>query len=753
MASTALEILIKAKNDSDAAFRAVVKNLEATGNQAKKTSVEVAKASTTMDSFSVRAGKLSDAVGKTSTTLARSADAFGLSANAMRTIGDVADVAQLGFDNLSKSAAGFNAASLAVVGAGLAIGTAIGKLAMQFDVVRENAYAAGEAIQNAFGSQHVRSANEMAVATSNWAIEQKKVAQAYEDLLRAQTKGMSAEQMKKFLMPEPEKPIRQRLIEEARAREEADRKSAESAKRAAAERAAAAKRASEEAVRAYAQEVAEEKKLRESLWNAAKKGYADQVAEEKKLRESAWEEKKRLYQEEVDAAREADEARAESYEEMSAEMLDAIERRREAELAAQEDFATAIGMVADIFEDFGLSADSVLVSVVRGFSEGLHAATEFARATNNAQKAMAALGAAQSALNSGSAAGGAMAGAAFGAQFGILGAGIGAVGGALLGFFGKAKKAREEMRQLRDEFVRSAGGMDALKKQAAAAGISLDGLFKQKSAKALADQIDVIKGKLQDWDEAQKILKEGMEEYGLTVADMGSRFAALQLDEQARKMRLFFEAAQASNANMDAVTAGMAEKVMALVAQYQAAGLAIPAALRPILEAMLKNGDLVKENGEAYGSLEEAGFQFAETMEGALSRIGDEINKLMRVLAQGFNIPINFEVSGSPSAPGVPGGPRPPRDEEVPEFAQGGHTGNGSAAFMAKLHPRETVVPDDKMAGFLAQAFAMAGAQMGGGYQPVRISVVQNNREVGQTHAFLSRTRQQRSSPNATRKF
>jgi len=777
LASQTVEVLIKAKNETDAAFSAVVKNLSATEKEAEKAQREVqrvgmamarahedalrmnasmGKASLSTETLNVRAGKLSDAIGRTSTTLARSADAFGLSAGAMRTIGDVADVAQLGFENLSKGAAGFNASSLAVVGAGLAIGTALGNLAMQFDVVRENAYAAGEAIHNAFSSQQTQSVNEAAAATANWAVKQKEVAAAQEAMLRRVTSGKSAEEIQKMLFPEPPKGIAQRLVDEAKAFEESQKKKEAAAKQAA----AAAKQADAERIRSNE----EVNRLREHTATEWDKFYETLFKEEARLTQWTQEQAQartdavvKGIMEEFLAAREAAEARKESYAEMSAAMLDGIEERRDAELAAQQDFADALGMTADLLVDMGVSADNAFVSILNGFSAGLSAATEFAKATNNAQKAMAAMGAAQSALNSG-VKGGAAAGAAFGAQWGIVGAGIGAVGGALLGWIGSAAKARAEMEKLRNEFVKSAGGMDALKKQALAAGISLDGMFKQKSAKALEQQIDTIKAKLQDWDDAQKILKEGMQEYGIAVSDMGGRFAALELDEQAKKMALFFAGATQIGANMGAVTAGMKDEVLALVAQYQAAGIAIPAALRPVLEAMLKNGQLTKENGEAYGSLEEAGFSFAETMEGALSNLTAELAKLRQVLAQGFHIPITYDVNGEPGAPSGPGGGgaggnRPPR-EEIPEFGSPAFIPYTPGGVLNRIAERsdEYAIPAGDLKQLIAGAIAAAGAGSGGSIQ-VTSRVVLNNRELGQANAFLSKSRQTRTSPNANRKF
>ncbi len=752
MASTSLEILLKAKNETDPAFRAVAGSLKTTDDLAKKTSQS-------LDSMTVRAGKLSDAIGRTSTTLARSADAFGLSAGAMRAIGDVADVAQLGFENLNKSAVGFNASSLAVVGAGFAIGTALGNMAMQFDIVRENAYAAGEAIHNAFSSQQTQSIQESAAATANWAIEAKKAAAGYEALLRQQTAGKSAKEIQALLFPEPPKGIRQQILDDAKAFEEAEKKKAEAAKRSAAEQASAAKLAAAEQRRA----VEEENRLREHTaqqWDAFFKtlqkeesDLTDWVEAEAKARTDAI---VKGLAEEMIAAREADEARRESYLDMSAAISEGIRRRQEDELAAAAAFAGQLHDLVGILDDFGISADSAFSQVISGFANGLEAAVQFQKATTAAGKAMAALGAAQSAFNSGSAAGGAMTGAAFGAQFGILGAGIGAVGGAILGFFGKAKKAREEMEKLRSEFVKSAGGMPALSAAAKAAGISLDGMFKQKSAKALEHQIDTIKRKLQDWDDAQKILKEGMEAYGIAVSDMGGRFAALELDEQAKKMALFFAGATQIGANMTAVTAGMKDEVLALVAQYQAAGIAIPAALRPVLEAMLKNGQLTKENGEAYGSLEEAGFSFAETMEGVLGNLADELAKLRQVLAQGFHIPVTYDINGAPGAPsGGGGGPHNAPREDVPEFANAfvPHRPGGT---LGKVGERtdEYAIEGPRLQQLIAGAIAMAGAQYGGSAGAITVNAQLNlaGRELGQANANISRRRQGYQSPNNFRR-
>jgi polyhydroxyalkanoate synthesis regulator phasin len=106
--------------------------------------------SDTLGTSTSKAAGFADSVGRVSTTLARSASVFGLPAGALRTLDDAADVAELGLANLSKSAAGFNAASLGVVGAGLAIGTMLGGLAREIPAVAAAADAAASSLHKMF---------------------------------------------------------------------------------------------------------------------------------------------------------------------------------------------------------------------------------------------------------------------------------------------------------------------------------------------------------------------------------------------------------------------------------------------------------------------------------------------------------------------------------------------------------------------------------------------------------------------------
>lgn len=92
---------------------------------------------------------------------------------------------------------------------------------------------------------------------------------------------------------------------------------------------------------------------------------------------------------------------------------------------------------------------------------------------------------------------GAVAGKAIGAIAGsvvpVLGTMVGGlIGNFVGGLFGKGKKQKAEAKQMRDEFIEQAGGLDKLKASAEKAGISLDKLMNAKKPKDVKAAIDAI---------------------------------------------------------------------------------------------------------------------------------------------------------------------------------------------------------------------------------------------------------------------
>jgi hypothetical protein len=119
---------VEVRSNGDVVLAKMSNDMKTLGDQADKTQSKM--------------GALSKSVGNVSMTMARSADAFGLPTQALRTLNDVSDIAEMGFGNLSKAAAGFNAVSIGVAGAGLAIGAALGTLIRQIPAVEQAADSA-----------------------------------------------------------------------------------------------------------------------------------------------------------------------------------------------------------------------------------------------------------------------------------------------------------------------------------------------------------------------------------------------------------------------------------------------------------------------------------------------------------------------------------------------------------------------------------------------------------------------------------
>ncbi len=120
-------------------LKATVKGLEEIDKSAKMAQKGVKGVAEGFASGTSKAAHFADATGRVSTTLARSADTLGLNAAAFRSLDDVMDIAELGFNNLTRAAVGFNAASVGVAGAGLAIGLSIGKWLNTFPAVQKAA--------------------------------------------------------------------------------------------------------------------------------------------------------------------------------------------------------------------------------------------------------------------------------------------------------------------------------------------------------------------------------------------------------------------------------------------------------------------------------------------------------------------------------------------------------------------------------------------------------------------------------------
>lgn len=378
------------------------------------------------------------------------------------------------------------------------------------------------------------------------------------------------------------------------------------------------------------------------------------------------------YRAETDASKDRYQRRIE-YERAFYEIAKRLQQEQhDANIRATEDFGRLGDAIAAAGDAFGSGFLSNFGRAIGLFSQ---ISVQAQNATTNMQKATVAIGATASAFQSKSVMQGAGAGAAAGSMFGPWGAAIGAIAGGILGALGKAKSLREElakMNQSRDAFLKAAGGVDVLREKLGEASYALNALLDVKKPQDFQKAMEELQRVLDLQNEAAQALDDAMQRYGITIEQLGPKFAQQKLDEQFAQIFKDWEVLSAAGADHLLLLAQMGPAINEYVQRALAAGATIPDAMRPILQQMIDQGLLLDENGKAYTSIEEAGIHFAQTVTdaiaGLIKKITDLVNALLGIqpAIDGIHTP----GSGNPPPPNT--NPGAPGREGNPDYAHGG---------------------------------------------------------------------------------
>jgi hypothetical protein len=302
----------------------------------------------------------------------------------------------------------------------------------------------------------------------------------------------------------------------------------------------------------------------------------------------------------------------------------------------------------------------------------------------------------------GGAAAGAMAGLPLAAVTGGLSVAVGAVAGFFGGIFGGAKKAKEELKKLRqaqEDIVKHFGSMEKLKDAADDAGVSIGNALKTKNAaeferfvkrlnEALEKQkerwdgiapiignisqlggrlpasfqgyIDQLeKGKMltsdnltilkqltgegeTDWKRLQSVA----EQYGINLAGLGDKFQAAKLSAGAQQIWDDFQLLIGAGADTNTVLDGMADEIGNLIKNAKQFGVAIPENFRPLIEKLMESGKLLDDNGEAITDL--STLKFSDSIQTSIEKLVDTLqdflDKLLEIPDAMSRIPRSLDV-------------------------------------------------------------------------------------------------------------
>lgn len=193
---------------------------------------------------------------------------------------------------------------------------------------------------------------------------------------------------------------------------------------------------------------------------------------------------------------------------------------------------------------------------------------------------------------------------------GLAGGGLGSLFGKLFGG-GEGKKVND----LRDAMFAAAGGTNELDKQAKAAGVTLDRVFRAKTVKDYEAAVKDLQTALDENAQTLARAEAAAEKYGLTTGELGAKWKQTRTDAGFKEWLLDLQALKAQGADMDAVFTKMGPSMALMVKQAIEAGATVPRELEPFLKKMMEMGTLSTTNTE---QLNEATKE-AERLQGELA--------------------------------------------------------------------------------------------------------------------------------------
>jgi tape measure domain-containing protein len=339
---------------------------------------------------------------------------------------------------------------------------------------------------------------------------------------------------------------------------------------------------------------------------------------------------------EADLAQAGDEA-AKSFEGMASELKDLGPAP-----TLFDEIAKAIGGAVQItdalesaFAQMGISADHGIGQAVKGLGDLAHAASDVAKAV------------------------------ATGNPVQIIAASISALGGVISGvkniwngLFGKGEIMK--VNDMRDAFFAAHGGFAAF--GAEMAKVSGEDwaakIFKATTVEQFNALVKEAQGLLDTQGQAQEALNAAVEKYGFTIDELGPKWAQQELDIKAGELLKDYELLKASGIDVNTIIERMGPNLNEYVQSAIKAGSTIPEAMRPVIEKMIQNGELLDENGKAYESVEAAGLSFSKTLSEGMAEVVEQIKALVAALTgipqsvSPIHVPVVYDDPGYDGRPG-----------------------------------------------------------------------------------------------------
>ena len=293
-------------------------------------------------------------------------------------------------------------------------------------------------------------------------------------------------------------------------------------------------------------------------------------------------------------------------------------------------------------------------------------------------------------------------------------------------FGGQGKQGLEELKAAQDEFNKrveeSKVKLDEMKGKLSSLQTELSGLISKayEMGYVFNQQGELIGF---NFDKVAQVAKD----FGVDLSALGPAFQQAQLTAEAQKVIDAFTLLTKSGADVGGVLVGMKDEINKIVNDSIQFGTTIPANMKPMIEELIRTGQLTDKNGDKFTDLTKIKFgepvkteyeKINGAIETILTAMNDLIGKIDSLVSaiDAATRPRTLTVSAEYIDPGPPAGfgAVPGRDnaEAGAGFASGtmGRFGRWFANFgsgtKTTLHGNEAVVRSDQAAAFAAD---MAG--------------------------------------------
>lgn len=224
----------------------------------------------------------------------------------------------------------------------------------------------------------------------------------------------------------------------------------------------------------------------------------------------------------------------------------------------------------------------------------------------------------------------------------------------------------------------------------------------------MKDELATLQSKSEPtWQDMLQAAKD----FGVELVALGPLFQQQRMDSEAQKIIDAFDTLKRGGADLNGVIAGMSDELQAFVDESRTMGTKVPENMRPMLQAMVDNGQLLDEHGEKMKDL--SGINFGEPIKSKWDLIKEAIDKLVLAIdalvlklagpvteavedvkRKFLELPHEWEFSVKPNF-----GMGDASGTKLPSFAKGtrGQYVDFGSGTMAMLHGRERVVPEGEL--------------------------------------------------------